>query len=101
MAIYATGSMECGDGARVLQVDRSGMCDAESDCVFCVFKPCARIPWFWGLNNNNLVKSLHFPQALTGLLPGSRAREQARKDRWTDHAHEPSPDGPFTNGNPT
>jgi hypothetical protein len=69
----------CGDGARVLQVDRSGMCDAESDCVFCVFKPCARIPWFWGLNNNNLVKSLHFPQALTGLLPGSRAREPARK----------------------
>jgi hypothetical protein len=36
---------------------------------------CARIPWFWELNNNNLVKSLHFPQALTGLLPGSRARE--------------------------
>jgi hypothetical protein len=63
---------------------RSGMCDAESDCVFCVFEPCARIPWFWGLNNNNLVKSLHFPQALTGLLtrllPGSRARQQARKD---------------------
>jgi hypothetical protein len=26
------------------------------------------------------VKSLHFPQALTGLLPGSRAREQARKE---------------------
>jgi hypothetical protein len=65
----------------VLQVDRSGMCDAESDCaVFCVFKPYARILWFWGLNNNNLVKSLHFPQALTGLLPGSRAREQVRKE---------------------
>jgi hypothetical protein len=36
------------------------------------------IPWFWGLSNN-LVKSLHFPQALTRLLPGSRAREQAGK----------------------
>jgi hypothetical protein len=59
------------------------MCDAESesDCVLCVFKPCARIPWFWGLNNNNLVKLLQLPQALTGLLPGSRAREQARKER--------------------
>jgi hypothetical protein len=31
-----------------------------------------------GLNNNR-VKLLHFPHALTGLLPGSNAREQARK----------------------
>jgi hypothetical protein len=60
----------CGDGARVLQVDRSGMCDAESDCaVFYVFKPCARIPWFWGLNNNNLVKSLQIQNhAKTSIL---------------------------------
>jgi hypothetical protein len=65
----------CSDGAWVLQADRSGMCNAESDCVFCVFKHCARIPWFWRLNNNNIVEPLHFPQALTGLLPGSRARE--------------------------
>jgi hypothetical protein len=81
-AAMISESGACGDRARVLQVDRSGMCDVESDCaVFYVFKPCARILWFWGLNNNNLVKSLHFPQALTGLLPGSCAREQARKDK--------------------
>jgi hypothetical protein len=30
--------------------------------------------------NKNLVESLHFPQALKGLLPGTRSREQARKD---------------------
>jgi hypothetical protein len=34
----------CGNRARVLQVNKSGMCDAESNCVFCVFKSCARIP---------------------------------------------------------
>jgi hypothetical protein len=57
--------------------------------VFCVFKPCARIPWFWGLNNNdNLVKSLHFPQALTGLLPESRAREQGRKTSYLARSTE-------------
>jgi hypothetical protein len=55
--------------------------------VFCVFKPCERIPWFWGLNNNNLFKSLRFPQALTGLLPGLRAREQARKNDLLERAN--------------
>jgi hypothetical protein len=40
-------------------------------------------PMVLGLANNNLVKSLRFPQAPTRLLLGSRAREQARKDYWT------------------
>jgi hypothetical protein len=35
------------------------------------------------VTQQSLIKSLHFLQALTGLLPGSNAHEQARKDRST------------------
>jgi hypothetical protein len=44
----------------------------------------------FGTQQQSLVKSLHLPQTLTGRLPGSHAREQARKVSATGNSFNAS-----------